>query len=182
MAKVLEKMPIYSNKAVENASTPIFPRYINDVYSIGTSLQCYIGDIYLHLAEVSQGDVRAQYKKMAIAELKIKEQTQHIANARLNEMLGYFYNNGGTIVEPIMTQTQAKAIQPFFNRMLDIFNKRVELGTVLAANGTISPSKIASMINYDITEMYSNMKKLFQVSEMEHAFNELIAIRTRLAN
>ncbi len=176
MAKVLEKMTVYTDEA-DNSFKPIAcPRYINDVYSIGTNLHYYIGDIYLQLAEGKQGDIKQQYKTMAIVELEIKDEIQKIGNASLNEILGYFYNNGGTVVESALSYQESKAIQPFFNRILDIFTKKVDLLTVLAANGRITPGRMESIINYDLVELYSKMSKLFPVDKMVRAFDQLVTI------
>ncbi|KUG03996.1 hypothetical protein ASZ90_018585 [hydrocarbon metagenome] len=180
MAKLLEKMSNYTYKVVDNETKTIpCPRNMNDVYSIGTNLQYYIGDIYLHLAELSQRDLKPQYKKMAIVELEIKQQIQEVNNARLNELLGYFYNNGGAVIEPPLTYMQSKEIQPFFTRIIDTFTSRVEDSFVLAADGSISPGRLESMINYDIIEMYTNLSKLFPVDEISKAFRQLIVIRKR---
>jgi hypothetical protein len=74
MAKVLEEMSNYIYTEVDNGSQTIScPRYMNDVYTLGIDLQYYIGDIYLQMAEISRGDIRSQYKKMAVSELEIKE-------------------------------------------------------------------------------------------------------------
>lgn len=176
MAKVLEKMWIYTDEA-DNSLKPIScPRYINDVYSIGTNLHYYIGDIYLQLAEGKQGNIKQQYKTMAIVQLEIKDEIQKVENVCLNEMLGYFYNNGGTIVESALSYQDSQAIQPFFNRILDIFTKKVDLLTVLAANGRITPGRMESIINYDLVELYSKMSKLFPVDKMVRAFDQLVTI------
>ncbi len=178
MAKVLEKMSNYSCESVANVTQPVpCPRSMNDVYSTGINLQYYIGDIYLQLAEVSQGELKKQYKKMAVAELETKQKIGEVNNARLNELLYHFYNSGGAIIEPPLSSKQSKAIQPFYNRIMDTFTKQVESSLVLAANGSINPDKLKSMINYDIIEMYTNMSKLFKVDEIVKAFSILITIR-----
>jgi hypothetical protein len=132
MAKVLEEMSNYIYTEVDNGSQTIScPRYMNDVYTLGIDLQYYIGDIYLQMAEISRGDIRSQYKKMAVSELEIKEKIEKINNARLNELLTQFYNNGGQIIEAPLTSDQAKELQPFFNRLLDTYFKRLESLLVL---------------------------------------------------
>ncbi len=175
MAKVLEKMTNYSNKFTDYEIT--CPRYIHDVYSIGTNLQYYIGDIYLQLAEVSQEDLKNQFTKMAFEEFEIKNKIQKIDNAHLNELIGHFYNSGGSIIEPALSYQRFKARYPFFNRILNIFTKQVESSMMLAANGSISAGDLKSMVNYGIIQMYTNLSKLLQVSEIAKAFEEMIAIR-----
>jgi hypothetical protein len=144
---------------------------------MATGLQYYIGDIYLQMAEISRGDIRSQYKKMAVSELEIKEKIEKINNARLNELLTQFYNNGGQIIEAPLTSDQAKELQPFFNRLLDTYFKRLESLLVLAAEGSITPERLDRMINFDTLEMYGNVSKLFKVDEIVQGFNNLISIR-----
>jgi hypothetical protein len=178
MAKVLEEMSNYIYTEVDNGSQTIScPRYMNDVYTLGIDLQYYIGDIYLQMAEISRGDIRSQYKKMAVSELEIKEKIEKINNARLNELLTQFYNNGGQIIEAPLTSDQAKELQPFFNRLLDTYFKRLESLLVLAAEGSITPERLDRMINFDTLEMYGSVSKLFKVDEIVQGFNNLISIR-----
>lgn len=178
MAKVLEDVSNYTYTNVEDGSKTIScPRYMNDVYTLGIDLQYYIGDIYLQMAEISRGEVRSQYKKMAVSELEIKEKIQEINNARLNELLSHFYNNGGMIIEAPLTAEQAKKIQPFFNRIIDTYFKRLESLLILAAEGSITPDRLDRMVNFDTVEMYSNVCKLFQVDEIVQGFKVLIKIR-----
>ncbi len=180
MAKLLQEVSNYNKNDGDKAENTIpCPRYMNDVYSIGINLQYYIGDIYLRLAEVSHKELKSLYKKMAVVELDIKEQIQEVNNARLNELLSYFYNNGGTVIDPPLSSAESKSIQPFFNRIMDTFTEQVESSLVLAANKSISADKVKSMINHDIIEMYTSMSKLFPVDEITIAFWQLIAIRNR---
>lgn len=178
MAKVLEKMSNYTYENSDHGYQIIScPRYKKDVYALGINLQYYIGDMYLQLAEISQGEVKSQFKRMAVTELEIKQQIQQINNANLNELLSYFYNNGGKIIEAPVASEQTKEIHPFFNRILNTFIKRIESWLVLAAEGTVTPDRLDSMVSYDIIEMYGNMCKLFKVDEIVRGFEVLIKIR-----
>ena len=181
MAKVMQRMSNYSYENVNDVSKTITcPRYSNDVYALGVNLQYYIGDMYLQLAEISQGEVKSQFKRMAVNELEIKQQIQQKNNAYLNELLSYFYNNGGKIIEAPLASEQAKEIHPFFNRIINTFIKRLESWVVLAAEGTVTPDQLDSMISYDIIEMYGNMCKLFKVDEIDKAFEALIRVREKV--
>ncbi len=178
MAKVLERTSNDCNNAVNNAVKSIHcPRYMNDVYTIGTNLQDYIADIYLELAEMSNGDLKIQYREMAVEQMEVKQHLKDIAMARLNESLWHFYNNGGPIIESPLSDKEAKEKQPFFNRIRDNFFENVEDSLTLAADGSISLGKLESIINYNLIAMYINMSKLFQVDEITKAFNQLIIIR-----
>ena len=181
MSKVLEKTADYSNQAVCKMVKPIScPRYMNDVYSIGTDLQYYIGDIYLWLSEVSRGDLKNHYRQIALDQLEIKKRIEEINNARLNELLVHFYNSGGTVIDPPLSYQQSEEMQPFFYRILNTFTKKLESSLVSAANGSINPDELESLVNSDIIEMYSNMSKLIAVDELAKAFWDLIAIRERV--
>ncbi len=75
------------------------PRYVQEVYSLGASLQYYVGDKYLNLGVLNKGAQKSQYETLALNQLDYKEAIQKLANLYLNEMLVYFYNNGGPVIE-----------------------------------------------------------------------------------
>lgn len=83
-------------------------------------------------------------------------------------------------MEAPLASEAAKELQPFFNRMMDTFLKRLESALVLAAEGSISPEQLGSMIDNDITEMYRNLGKLFQVEPIVRGFEAMIRIRENL--
>jgi len=156
------------------------PRYLKEVYDLGADLQYYIGDMYLQLAELSQVKIKATYQKMAVHQLEMRQRIERLNEAHLNEILTHFYNNGGKVVEAPLASEAAKELQPFFNRMMDTFLKRLESALVLAAEGSISPEQLGSMIDNDITEMYRNLGKLFQVEPIVRGFEAMIRIRENL--
>lgn len=157
------------------------PCSVDEVYSLGISLQYYIGDIYLDL-EATQGPQKFLYKKLALNQLDIKEEIAKLANANLNQLLCYFYNNGGPIIEAPVSEEMAKEIQPFFNRIAVNFMNQLDVIVSMASKGNMDPSELESAINNNIIAMYTTMRKLFQVDEIENAFNELISIRKALSN
>ncbi len=178
MAKVLERTLNYRNNAVNDVVKTIScPRYMNDVYTIGTDLQDYIVGSYLELAEMNHGDLKIQYRKMAAEQIEVKQNIKDISMARLNESLWHFYNDGGPVTELPVSNLEAKEKQPFFNRIKDNFFENVQDSLALAADGSISSGKLESIINYNVIAMYINMSKLFNVDEMTQAFNQLIVIR-----
>jgi hypothetical protein len=181
MAKALEKM---SNYVLEYSDHDFqirsCPRYLKEVYDLGADLQYYIGDMYLQLAELSQVKIKATYQKMAVHQLEMRQRIERLNEAHLNEILTHFYNNGGKVVEAPLASEASKELQPFFNRMMDTFLKRLESALVLAAEGSISPEQLGSMIDNDITEMYRNLGKLFQVEPIVRGFEAMIRIRENL--
>ncbi len=181
MSKVLEKTTIYRNTAVNNTAKSIpCPRCMNDVYAIGTHIQYHVGDICLQLADINMGDQRKQYIKMAIKQSKGKNQILTLANAHLNELQWYFYNNGGRVIEDPVSKKQAREIQPFFNRIMDNFLERLDALLKLPSKVNMSAGEIEIIINEDIIDMYANLSRLFQVDEIVYAFDQLISIKNNV--
>ena len=80
-------------------------------------------------------------------------------------------------MEASLGSEQAKEIQPFFNRIMATFIKRLERATLLAVADGITPEQLNNMIDDDITEMCGNMCKLFKVDEIVRGFEVLTEIR-----
>lgn len=180
MSKVLKTTEVinYSPKAAEKtAISASCPRCMNDVYSLGISLQYFIGNIYLKLADTNQGNTKNYYEKLALKQLNGKEKIEKLAKAHTNELLSYFYNNGGPIIEPPLSEQEAKEKQPFFNRIINNFLVKLEASLDLNSNSIINPEELENVINSSITELYTNLGKLIQVDEIIQAFDELISIR-----
>lgn len=165
----------YSSKAAEK---PVMscPRCMNDVYSLGISLNYYIGNLYLQLADSSQGEIKTQYEKLALKQLDDKEQIENLIKIHTNELLCYFYNNGGPIIEPPLSEEAAKEKQPFFNRVVDNFFVKLEASNHLTSSNIMNPDELENLVNASTIELYTNLAKLIQVEEIVKAFNELIKI------
>ncbi len=174
--EVTEKPKCREQIVCEFKNTVPCPRYMHDVYSLGFNLQYYIGDIHLQLANLNHGDIRQEFKLLSVKQLEVKEKIEDMSRDRLNEMLAIFYNNGGQIIDPTVSEREAKEIQPFFNRLLDSFFQRLEYSIILANNG-LSADKLESLINAGIMEMYTNMSKLYRDEEIINAFNQLINLK-----
>ncbi len=178
MAKALERKADYCNHAAKTSVEFIpCPCQVSEVYLLGTMLQHYVGDIYLQLAEFEKGDLKKKYQKMAVEQLEINEGIQKAANARLNEMLWTFYNNGGQVVDPPVSEEQAQEMQPFFTRLMNNFFEKIEDLIPLAAEGSISTDKMDNIISYNLIALYICLNKLFQADEMASVFKELIIIK-----
>jgi len=152
------------------------PRSADEVYSLGVSLQYYIGDIYLELEALTQGEQRLQYQNLALSQLTVKQEIEKLANENLNRLLWYFYNHGGPVIEAPVTEKMAKEIQPFFNRIAVNFLNQLDVLVRLASKGNMSPSELESTINDGIIDMYATMSMLFNTDEIKDAFSELIEI------
>jgi hypothetical protein len=153
------------------------PRSIDEVYSLGIKMQYYIGDIYLRLNALHQGSVKTLYKELALKQLDTKKEIQKLADDNLNELLSFFYNNGGAIIEPLVSEQMAKEMQPFFNRISANFLKQVDVLVSKASKEETNASELEPMINNILIEMYTTMSMLFPIQKMKDAYNELISLR-----
>ncbi len=167
----------YSQAADKFTRTVPCPRSMNDVYSLAVSLQYCIGDTFLELAELNQGSQKDLYTQLALKQLDAKAEIEKLANANLNRLLSFFYNNGGPIIEPPVTNEQARDIQPFFNRIMYNFYDQLDSIVELTSNDSKSEIDLEKLTNTYIVNMYSTMSKLFRADEIITAFDELIRIR-----
>ncbi len=154
-----------------------FTRSVDEVYSWGLSLQNYLGDTYLALDAMNKA-----YKNLALGELNANEEIRRLANANLNQLLTYFYNNGGTIIEAPVSEQTAKEIRPFFNRIVINFLEQLDFAVSTAAKGNISAEELKEAINNNVIELYTTMTTLFPVKEIQTAFTKLINIRKTVNN
>lgn len=156
------------------------PRSVDDVYSLGVRIQYYIGAVYLELDGMSKGSKQTVYTALALKQLEGKEEIEKLVNENLNRLLGWFYNNGGAIIEPPVSEQLAKELQPFFNRVMANFLYQLDVLMKMTAKGDISASDLDESINNNIIALYTVLCKLFKDEEIKDAFNELIGIRKAL--
>lgn len=183
MNKVLKTDPIpEANTRVADkiARTIPCPRSMNDVYSLGVSLQYSIGETFLEIAELNQGNKRNLFTQLALKQLDAKAEIENLANANLNRLLAFFYNNGGPVIEPPVTNEQVKEIQPFFNRIMSNFYNQLDDSVQLTSKGSMNVEELDKVINNVLIDMYSTMRKLYQADEIVTAFDELIRIRENI--
>lgn len=156
-----------------------FPRSVNEVYSLGMSLQNYLEESYLALDAMNKA-----YKNLALGEQNANEEIRRLANANLNQLLTYFYNNGGQIIEDqaAVSEQTAKEIRPFFNRIVINFLDQLDIVVSVAAQGNISSEELKELINNNIIKLYTTMTFLFPVEEIQTAFAKLINIRKTVYN
>jgi hypothetical protein len=152
-----------------------FPRSVDEVYSLGISLQNYLGETYLTA-------MNKAYDNLALGEQNANEEIRRLVNTNLNQLLTYFYNNGGLFIEtpaPVSEQT-AKEIRPFFNRIIINFLDQLDIVVSVAAKGNISSEELKELINNNVIKLYTTMTILFPVKEIQTAFTKLINIRKLL--
>lgn len=153
------------------------PRSVDEVYSMGIRLQYFIGGLYLEMADFQQGSFKKFYKEQVVKQLANKKEIQSLADNNLNCLLAYFYENGGPIIEPPVSEQIAREIQPFFNRIAANAMKRVNSIRVEAEyNG----EDIVRVIDSTLADMYTAMSKLFNKDkEVSKAFINLAEINGR---
>jgi hypothetical protein len=172
------EMPIYRTKAADEiASSVVCPHCVDEVYSLGISLQNYIGTIYRDSAMVNKGVNKNLFTDLALNQLGIKNKIEKIARCNLDRLLMYFYDNGGPIIEAPVCEESAKEIQPFFDRIVANFLDQVEFLVNKTYKEEMTANSLNTEINNHITSMYIAMGKLFQADEIKNAFSELISIR-----
>ena len=87
------------------------PRSADEAYSMGVKMQGFIGGIMAeNISEAGSREEREAVKR----QLAIKNRIRQLADFNLNQLLDYFYNNGGPVIEPPVSEHTAKDIQPFF--------------------------------------------------------------------
>ncbi|NLB52779.1 MAG: GBF-interacting family 1 protein [Syntrophomonadaceae bacterium] len=153
------------------------PRSVDEVYSLGIKLQYFIGGLYVELTDFRQGSAKKFYKEQVMKQLAIKEEIQSLANDNLNQLLAYFYENGGPVIEPPVSEQTAREIQPFFARIAD--NTLKEIESIKEAARETSDEEIVKMIDMNVKEMYTAMSKLLNtVKEVSEAFENLAALNS----
>lgn len=181
--EVLKAKPMLKvhTRAAEKFSRKIpCPRNINDVYSLGVSLQYCIGETFLEMAELTQGSQKNLCTQLALKQLDAKAEMEKLANANLNRLLSFFYNNGGPIILSPVSDDQAKEIQPFFNRIMSNFFDQLDGSVQRTLRDSMDVDELNQVINKILVDMYTTMKKLYQADEMVTAFNQMIKIRENI--
>lgn len=172
------KMPKYRTKATgEIANSVACPRGVDEVYSLGVSMQNYIGAIYLELTDLSKFPKKNLYTGLALHQLKVKKEIEKLGNYNLDRMLEYFYNNRGPIMEPPVSEESIREIQPAFDRNVAAFLTKIDFLVNRTFKGEMSPRDLDTEISRQIVAMYTAMRNLFHDDEMQQAFDELINVR-----
>lgn len=165
-------------KASNELKNPVAcPKNVDGVYSLGVSLQNYIGAIYLELNSMNKEYKKNIYTNLALNQLGIKKEIEKLAKDNLNRLLAYFYENGGPIIEAPVSEQSVNEIRPFFNKIVTNFINQVEYFANRASIGEMSTDALDNEINGQVISMYQAMSSLFKIDEMENAFKDLISVR-----
>lgn len=167
------KTTMQSNSTIANELLNLYscPRSAEEVYSIGIKLQYLIGDMYL-----KHGNSNKELKSLAIKQLDRKAEIQKLANINLNEKLNYFYNNGGPIIEPPVSERQAKEINVFFNRIVANYLVQMDVIISKAAAGNDSMNELEGKINKIVIRLLTDLANLYHNDEIRQAFKEMICL------
>ncbi len=148
------------------------PRNVSHVYALGVRLQNYIVDRYLELAATQQC-MGASCEALAGQRLESKKQIESMANHHLNQLLTYFYDNGGPVIEDPVSEQEARLILPFFSRIMTNFEKHLHSILIKAVAQKISSDQLQASINGMLVSTYSAISDLYQNQDMQSAFMDL---------
>jgi len=148
------------------------PHTTEDVYSIGIKLLYLIGDMYLDYANGSDKTTKSILKELALKQLNKKTEIQKLADMDLNSKLTYFYENGGPVIEPPVSEKRAKEINGFFNRIADNYLNNIEEQISKANEDIIQELEVN--VNHIIVRMLTDLANLYHEKEIRMAFKELI--------
>ncbi len=148
------------------------PHTTEDVYSIGIKLLYLIGDMYLDYANGSDKAIKSLLKELALKQLNKKTEIQKLADADLNNKLTYFYENGGPVMEPPVSEKRAKEVNGFFNRIVDNYLKNIE--EQISKVNEDNAQKLEDNVNQIIVRMLTDLANLYFENEIRMAFKEMI--------
>lgn len=171
------KINYQSKAAYELAMSQPCPRTVNDVYSLGVSLQYCIRAKYMELNGLLPGKDSPILVEQATKQLALKTEIEKQAKYKLNILMGEFYDHGGPLMEDPVSKDLAKDIRPFFQRHISRFLQSLDEIIQQAAQGKITAEGAVSIVNLQIAEMYTAIGRMFRIEEIESAFHDLIEIR-----
>lgn len=168
-----------SKQSADNGSIAEFvklhscPCSVQEVYSLAISLQYYIGNLYLEMADGSQEPQKSQYMSLAMRQLENKKNLQKICNDYLNELMDCYYKTGGPIIDDRLSESQLKDVQAFFQRILTNLLLHYEILVDMSSNGSMSLSQMSAEIDSYTLFTYSTLGKLYSDAKIQRTFNEL---------
>ncbi len=177
--KVMTPLGTAYTRAVEDfAKAVVCPRCEYDVYAIGISLEYFVGSVYMALAEKDRDVSSSEYTHLAMMQLERKEKIVAVNNNKLNQMLQYFYDNGGPIIEPPVDEQKAARIAPRFNAIINEFCNRMDVLVNEASAGRMGAREMEKETNAAVLEVYSAIKALYREYELRNACEDLLRFRT----
>lgn len=164
----------YRTKAAYEAVRSVTcPRCASDVFSLGVYLQYCIRAKYLELAELNQGEAKINYQRLAEQHLQEKNALQKIAKFELNRLLAYYYDHGGPVMEPPLSEQRAKKINPLFNHFVTLFIDQLDDIFVAAYERKIKPDELDLAVRRQTAGLYDQVARLIPIDEIKDALGEL---------
>ena len=177
--KVITPLGSAYTRAVEDFVKAITcPRCEYDVYAVGIALEYFVGSVFMTLAEMGRDVARSEYTHLAMMQLERKEKIVAVNNNKLNQMLQYFYDNGGPIIEPPVDEQKAARIAPRFKAIINEFCDRMDALVTKASAGRIGVREMEKETNAAVLEVYTAMKALYREYELRNACDYLLRFRT----
>lgn len=168
------------SRAVEDFSKAIScPRSECDVYAIGIGLEYFVGSVFMALADVEKIAAKSEYTQLAMRQLDRKERIVAVNNDKLNQMIQYFYDHGGPVIEPPVDEQRTDKITPRFNTLINEFFNRMDVLVSEAYADRTDVDEIENEIDASVLKMYTTMKGLYREYELRNAFDEIISIRNK---
>lgn len=157
-------------------STIPCPRCAEEVYSLAIELNDYLGQTYMDLAGRTREPQRSMLKKLATKCFEKKSDITNAINDDLNRELAYFYEHGGPVIEPPVTEVNIKDIQPFFNKSASNFFSQLDAMVYVTGKGEMSVTELErETCNYTVG-LFTILGRLYQAAEVREAFGELVRI------
>ena len=149
------------------------PGSVQEVYALAISLQYYIGNLYLEMADMSPEPPKTQYMNLAMRQLENKNALEKICNDYLNELMDRFYKTGGPIMDDQLSELQLKDIQAFFKRILTNLLLHFDILVDMSFNASLSIEQMLTEINNYTFHTYATLGKLYSDDRIQRAFNVL---------
>ena len=141
-------------------------------------LEYFVGSVFVALAEMDRNVSGSEYTRLAMMQLERKEKIVAVNNNKLNQMLQYFYDNGGPIIEPPVDEQKAARIAPRFNAIINEFCDRMDVLVNESSSGRMGAREMEKETNAAVLEVYTASKALYREYELRNAFDDLLRFRT----
>ena len=174
IATSANKLRDHNSSIAQFVNAHPFPCSVDEVFSLAISLQYYIGNLYLEMADICHEPQKTEYLDIALQQLENKKTIENNCNDYLNELMDYFYKTGGPIMDDRVSELQSKEIQAFFQRILTNLLTHFDILVDMSFNGSLSLEQMQTEVNYYTLHSYASWGKLYRNVKIQRAFNELM--------
>ncbi len=174
IATDVKKLRDHNGSIAQFVNAHPFPCSVEEVFALAISLQYYIGNLYLEMADICHEPQKTEYLNIAMQQLENKKAIEKSCNDYLNELMDYFYKTGGPIMDDRLNELQSKELQAFFQRILTNLLTHFDILVDMSLNGSLSLEQMRTEVNYYTLHSYSSWSKLYRNVKIQRAFNELM--------